>query len=124
LDERDGRDVSPSGWATPMMYSSSPSFIAAAVEPTPRTTVSVLPRPPRPGSSRRCGVTWTMKCSAKYAPLSTTIDVADVVAPPVVVASNRASEVSSSQLYFGSPSRSLPAARESRVSGFDSGSSR
>jgi hypothetical protein len=44
LSERAGLLVSFSGCAVPMMYSSSPLFIAAAVDPIPRVTCQVVRR--------------------------------------------------------------------------------
>jgi hypothetical protein len=41
MSNRDGFDVSFSGCAVPIRYSSSPLSIAAAVDPMPRVTVSV-----------------------------------------------------------------------------------
>jgi hypothetical protein len=43
LSLRAGLDVSFSGCADPIRYSSSPLSIAAAVDPMPRVTVSVSP---------------------------------------------------------------------------------
>jgi hypothetical protein len=124
LLDRAGFDVSPSGCADPMMMSSSLSTSAIPDPPTPRTTVSVFVATAVTRITSPVRVTLTRSCCAKYAPLSTTTDVAPAMYPaPLLIASNRGSNLSSNHLNSGFPVGSVPAISSSSVSGAADGSS-
>lgn len=70
--------------------------------PTPRTTVRVFVETAVTRKISPVRGTNTRSCAAKYAPLSTTSDVAEVLYPaPLLIASNRGSSSSSCHLNCG-----------------------